>query len=68
MISRGVAPNPTKDASGGQGAALHLRVPISQASHRLALRADKKLDQNFSTEKFYGANSVRSIQNIARLL
>ena len=27
----------------------------------------KKLDQNFSTEKFYGANSVRSIQNIAYL-
>ena len=34
---------------------------------RLASEPMKKLDQNFSTEKFFGANSVRSIQNIAYL-
>ena len=48
-------------------------LPRTPATSRLASeppsrkRADKKLDQNFSTEKFYGANSVRSIQNIAYL-
>ena len=76
----GVAPTSQKNASGGQGVAPNPtgkcqgRCPRHPRSMPPAGRAPpctcdllKKVDQNFSTEKFYGANSVRSIQNIAYL-